>query len=264
MALIQCPYCGQQISEKATTCVYCGAGLKEEPVAEKVCPECGEIVSGYSAVCPKCGYPINEATSTETQKVEVTNLNNKKSSKKKIVLLFIAVIAIIIVVAGYKYAETENAKLEYEQNYNEAVMLMAGGTAYAEATCTLIHEVWYNCIFEKSNSDTDEFTKDSRGRFYDDFNDALGNLWSSSVYERSTEEISENLQSVLEIMKEMKNPPKGYEDSYQALKELYDAYGEYMNLAINPSGNLTSYTEAINELDSKMVKLFKEAMLYVE
>ena len=30
MALIKCPTCGEEISDKAVQCVHCGATLKEE------------------------------------------------------------------------------------------------------------------------------------------------------------------------------------------------------------------------------------------
>ena len=35
MALIQCPNCGESVSEKATKCIHCGYVIKEEPVVEK-------------------------------------------------------------------------------------------------------------------------------------------------------------------------------------------------------------------------------------
>ena len=35
MALIFCPECGEQISEKAVKCIHCGTVLKEEPKFEK-------------------------------------------------------------------------------------------------------------------------------------------------------------------------------------------------------------------------------------
>ncbi len=264
MALINCPYCGQQISEKADTCVYCGAVLKEKVVPEKICPECGEIVKGDATVCPKCGYPINGTVSSEPQKIEVTNFNIKKSSKKKFIILIVAMITIAVVIAGYQYVQNENAKYEYEKNYAETMMLMAEGAAEAEETCNIIHDVWFNCIFKESDSATDEYTKDDRGRFHSDFNDALAELSGSSYYEEKVEKLLENQRSTYEIMRKMKEPPKGYEDAYQALKELFDAYNDFVNMAVNPTGSLTTYTSDINEIDPKVFKLFEAAALYIE
>ena len=39
MALIQCPNCGKEISDKAQSCVYCGCIFSQK--TKKTCPECG-------------------------------------------------------------------------------------------------------------------------------------------------------------------------------------------------------------------------------
>ena len=98
MALITCPECGKEISDKAKCCIHCGYPLEEEaqkqpelpeedrywevPFSEKdclkdengiagpepnelsgireiTCPSCGRPISAKAAVCPGCGYQIN-------------------------------------------------------------------------------------------------------------------------------------------------------------------------------------------------------------
>lgn len=49
MAMIQCPECGQEISDKATTCPHCGTPIF-------VCPECGHISVGNIPFCENCGF----------------------------------------------------------------------------------------------------------------------------------------------------------------------------------------------------------------
>ena len=44
----------------------------------------------------------------------------------------------------------------------------------------------------------------------------------------------------------------------------YDSYNEFVNMAINPTGNITSYTSNYNDLDTELVKLLEAAMLYAE
>lgn len=60
MALITCPECGKQISDKAASCPGCGcpasefAGFEETEKEDAICPFCGEelvIEDGYCAVC---------------------------------------------------------------------------------------------------------------------------------------------------------------------------------------------------------------------
>ena len=42
MAMIKCPECGQEISDKAKKCVHCGKVLIEDKPATKVCSDCGK------------------------------------------------------------------------------------------------------------------------------------------------------------------------------------------------------------------------------
>ena len=58
MALINCPECGGQISDKATACVHCGYVLvKEQKI---LCPECGAEIDANASICGNCGCPIQE------------------------------------------------------------------------------------------------------------------------------------------------------------------------------------------------------------
>ena len=52
MALIKCPNCGEEISDKAVKCPKCGAEFPAEK-PQKVCKECGEILSDDETVCHK-------------------------------------------------------------------------------------------------------------------------------------------------------------------------------------------------------------------
>lgn len=58
MALIKCPECGKEVSDKAKTCPNCGYPINEY-VAKKndklICPQCGNsIVNKNSYRCPYC------------------------------------------------------------------------------------------------------------------------------------------------------------------------------------------------------------------
>ena len=73
MALINCPNCNKEISDKAKVCVGCGHQLIDDVNAEKTmvnCPECGEIADSMTDICSNCGYPLNllEMKADEKQK----------------------------------------------------------------------------------------------------------------------------------------------------------------------------------------------------
>ena len=56
MALITCPECGQQVSDRAKACPHCGFDM----TAPK-CPDCGEYLAEGADACPKCGYQVEAA-----------------------------------------------------------------------------------------------------------------------------------------------------------------------------------------------------------
>ena len=67
MALIKCPECGKEISDKAKICPHCGINLNEDPNNNThtniVCPHCKKIFVGFknnNPKCPYCGHKIVE------------------------------------------------------------------------------------------------------------------------------------------------------------------------------------------------------------
>ena len=84
MALIQCPNCGKEISDKAQSCVYCGYIFSQE--AKKTCPECGNELEQDVSVCPQCGYPM-DAVDTQKPAEDGTQISvgndNENTSKSE-------------------------------------------------------------------------------------------------------------------------------------------------------------------------------------
>lgn len=64
MAMIVCPHCGEQVSEKAKKCVHCGAILI--PEEKKHCTECGAELEEGMTECPNCGCPVEDTLGQET------------------------------------------------------------------------------------------------------------------------------------------------------------------------------------------------------
>ena len=61
MALVKCPKCGNEVSDRCGTCPACGTPIV--PASEtKICPECSSKVETDAIQCRNCGYPfIGEA-----------------------------------------------------------------------------------------------------------------------------------------------------------------------------------------------------------
>ena len=278
MALIQCPGCGREISDRAKNCPGCGLPVIHEPVeAEKrlLCEECGTVIPTGMDTCPKCGCPVEAAEGMEQapQKVEVTAVNlpgMKRQTKKNV---FIAVAAVLALVAALligngikqKNAEKEAAQLsaQYEDDLEVAAYTMLLGAIEAEDAGNLIKKVWYNSIYEERDSETDKFTRPN-GYFLDDFNDALSNLFMDSGFRSTVASIESNQKTVAELMRKLKNPPAEHEEAYGALKELYDAYTALTNLATNPTGSLTTFSENFNRADSEVANCYDAMELYMD
>lgn len=273
MAMTTCPNCGEQISDKAKKCVHCGTVLV--PEEKKCCPDCGAELEEGMDTCPKCGCPIENIIEIEKtpQQVEVTGVKITKKSKKIIVIATIAVIVAAIITAigvqthknnvAAKAAEAQKQSEEYGTNLNMAAYSMLSGASDAEICGNLIKQVWYNAIYEKSDSKTDKYTK-PKGYYVSDFNDALQNLFSDSSFSSQIADINDNKDTVNSLMKKLKNPPEEYKDAYESLSKLYDVYISLTNLATDPTGSLQTYSQNFNDADNETLNCYNALKMYLE
>lgn len=58
MALIRCPECGTEVSDKAMACPKCAYPIPQMFIPDYICPKCNTECSSREEVCPKCGYKI--------------------------------------------------------------------------------------------------------------------------------------------------------------------------------------------------------------
>ena len=281
MALIKCSNCEKDISDKAKVCPHCGQAvvldtLEIEETAPLLCEECGAEISVGMESCPNCGCPVpekKELIEESPQKVEVTAVNLPpiaKNTKKYIVIAIVAVIAIIAAILignniKQKNLEAEAARLkeEYAANLDTASFTMLLGAIEAEEAGNLIKSVWYNAIYEERDTKTDKYTRPD-GWWVDDFNEALSNLFSDSDFREKISSIETNQETVAQLMKDLKNPPEEFEDAYDAIKELYDAYTELTNLATSPTGSLQTFSESFNAADSETVNCYEAMQMYID
>lgn len=259
MAMIQCPNCGKQISDKAAKCLYCGYELISKE--KRICAECGTELTEDVTECPVCGCPVNIATAP--QQVEVTGVKFSKKSKKLLIgVIAIAVIAVVAII-GIFQVNKQNASKNYKENLELITYTMLSGASDAETCGNLIKQVWYNAIYKERDSETDPYTRPN-GYFVSDFNDALQNLFSDTSFSEQINSIEDNQTTVQSLMKDMKNPPEEYEEAYEALSEFYDAYINFTNLVINPSGSLQTFSTNFNDADSETLNCINAMSLYLE
>ena len=254
MALINCPECGEEISDKARKCIHCGTILQEEVEVELKCIECGATVHEDDVTCKNCGCPIEKKT---PQQVEVAGVKIQKKTKKAILITLGIIVVCVIVGIFVSVLSKNNNEKEYVNNLIKAQELMLDGAGDAESLCILTLKVWSNAIYEEADYETDEYTK-PYGKFVDDFNDALANMYADSSVQSDIKEIKDRQSNVKEIMKKLSNPPQELEKCYESISELYDAYTRLVNVAVDPSGSYSSVSAEKNEVVSDFLSAYEK------
>lgn len=247
MGLTTCPECGETISEKAGICPHCNANIVKRNLV--VCEDCQQEYNMKMVTCPYCGCPNPSA--------------KQRKKKHKAIITSVIVLALIAVIIFSIGVSQQVKEVEYYKNMETASYSMLDGAVKAETAGNLIKSVWYNAIYEKRDNETNQYTM-KNGKFVDDFNDALGNLFEDEEFRKAVSEIRDNQNEVAELMKTLKNTPKKYEESYSVLKEYYDNYIKLTNLAINPAGSLKSFSEDFNTYDTETVNSYQKMKLYID
>lgn len=266
MAMIKCPKCNEDISDKSTKCVHCGHVLIEE--SKIFCEECGNEVKKSDELCSKCGCPVNRKQ--EPQKVEVTRVKfGNGISRKKIIIGIVVLLLIVGGIFGFITIKNNNDKKkaqelseQYKDNLSTISYKMLSGAADAESCSEKIKKVWSNSIWKDDDAETDKYTK-TNGKFNEDFNDSLSALFDDPDFIKITDGVEQNQKEVNKLMKKMKNPPDEWKDAYSDLKEYYDNYLTLINLCTNPSGSLQTYSTKFSNVDTDVVNGYNKIKSYL-
>lgn len=228
------------------------------------CPECGKDVSDTSSICIHCGYKLNQESNDveKVQQVEVTSIKIDSKPIKKIIIA-LGIFLALCLVSFYFYTLYQNKNIEkskdaYLENMGKLSFTGISGAAEAESLANLTKSVWSNCIYEKSDSTTDKYTKSGNRYFHDDFNTALKNLFDDATTKAKIINIETNQDSIKTIFKSLKDYPSGYEEYYTICSEFYDQYLSLTNLAINPTGTLSSFSENLNTIDTDCITTYRK------
>ena len=78
MAIIKCPECGHQISDKAPVCPSCGVEIAGKVVK---CPHCGEIYFNNYEMCPNC-HELNPTLVRTPQQPTSSSIRQQVEAQK--------------------------------------------------------------------------------------------------------------------------------------------------------------------------------------
>lgn len=230
------------------------------------CPECNQEISDKSKTCPNCGYPLEDNNTNvinqtqsgegihikfkEPEVIKEPNSNIKVNNKpkykiKNITIIAVAIIGVIIIgsLIGIKIKRDN-----YIENLYLITDKMLDGASKAESLCNLTAEVWGDTIFKNRNSKTEKYVYSNynaglSSSINGDFNDSLRALYEDDSTKNIVSFLKSNQTEIDLLLNELKNPPKEFKDIHNILGNVYVTYKELTNLAINPSGNYYSFIE---------------------
>ena len=246
MALINCPNCSRNVSDKEEICPNCSyvfTNNKSQSHKTVKCVECGQNYNDELTASPNCGCSNSPI----------------KQNRKKYKGISITIIVFVLIIVGILgFGVLQKAKeFEYYSNMKTASYAMLDGAVKAETAGNLINEVWYNAIFKKRDGETDRYTMENE-KFVDDFNDALNSLFADENFINSIFEIKNNQTKVIRLMRLLKNPPKKYKEAYSVLKDYYDNYMKMTKAVINPDGSGSTFSENLNTYDRDVADSFEK------
>lgn len=208
------------------------------------CAKCGETIDATTKYCPNCGAS------------QIIDLKKQKKKKRKKIIA--AILVLVLLLSGWAIKN-----VEYYANMGNITYMIVNSTVDTVEAGNLISSVWYNAIHHKRDTDTDKFTMQN-GRFVDDFNLALDNLFADQDFMADIAKINDDRENVKEVMKKLNNPPQKYAEAYSVLQTFYECYMQMTALVINPTGSYNTFSEDFIEYDKELFNLYEKMELYLD
>lgn len=196
-----------------------------------------------------------------------------KSHKGIWAIVIVLMLAIVVLIGWLTYEKIQEDK-QKEEKLNEMVAYhntlidyyneLIDGAKAAEESSVLILNVWQNTIYKKEDDETDKFTIDDNGKFYENYQDALDVLYNEESFKQGKEDILKQQEKVDKLYKKLMNPPEQYEEGFDIAKKLYSAYTDLCLCGTKPSGNINSASSRYTEADNDCGKYIKELRLFIE
>ena len=99
MAIIKCPECGREVSDKAPVCPSCGVEIAGHIIT---CPKCGTVYFNDLSSCPTCHTPTHPETaqaqpSYQAEPVTSSSADEKPAKKNTKVIIYSFLLALVLV-----------------------------------------------------------------------------------------------------------------------------------------------------------------------
>lgn len=222
------------------------------------CPECGNKISSTVDRCQNCGCIL-----TEEMKIRAFSDMQEYRKRKRMTVVILSIIltailvvsAIVIVVKVNNLQEQkrieELAKKEYDEFYTNSGLYCSTisevYSSWLDFTAKR-KKVWYNCLYEKNDIETDDYTLDSDYNFYEDFNTALLNWMDSDDYKEKNQKCVSAINNAKILYKKITE----YKSEDKKVKEIKDLVSQIQENVLNMDKYESSYGYNYSEYDKKM------------
>lgn len=206
------------------------------------CPECQNEVSDKATACPKCGCPITNALEEKTEQVNEQEKENTKNSKKKVVktVCIVAGIVIVLCVAVfvmYYIANKEQISISKAEEYT-------ANQQYEKVIEVL--EKYKDSDKAKQMYDDAVFLTSEEGKFIIDFAQGLEERWEYDEINNDAESGKKLVNFELDKLKKYENIT--FDNA--TFNEKAHAYIDALNLQMSATDYLyTDYIKCNNLWD---------------
>lgn len=164
------------------------------------------------------------------------------------------------------FAKEQIAQLyeqQYQECYNTTVDKMLDTLAKAETVCNLTLSVWHDSIWKVENKETEAYTKNEKGVYFDDFNDALDKLNNSDEYKNMIADIQKSDMEIKELVEFIKNPPDRFKGNMlDAFVNYYTTYQSFIQLTLNYNESYSSFSDKFIRADEDSIDAYRKATFY--
>ena len=210
-----------------------------------ICPNCKSKIQDDFVICPYCGH----------------QLYGKKKTNKLVWAIVIGIIVAVLILAVGRVMLASYVRQNYMDSVQNCGAKMNQGMNQAVDAYNITVSVWHNAIFGTDDPDTDRFTKDENGEFYD-FNDALHKVYADESFNKRLNLLYTNREDVEDMMRELNNPPNGCEQIHNDILDVYQKYDILVDAVLNPQGSYDSYTEKFHETKEDGYERLKRLSMY--
>lgn len=214
-----------------------------------ICPECQREISDKARTCPHCGCPIDHTTLSELPIILDQTLDThstprtlktvkKKSHPKRFILLIVSLIAIIIVgiICYSQFQKVQKEKAEaaaLHDAYIDDLIKTRGKmiTSFNDSkeVIDLVKTVWSTVVVE-----------------HGDISISISRIYKNIQMKRIIASIKESQLSIEDTILQFQDPSDEFLDSSITILEMYQQYKIITDLAITPEGTLLEYADKVN------------------